>query len=87
MRRLGIDIGGDDIGLDLVPVNTGAGARVIDRVQEREKFAGLVAIAERGEGEDGPDRRMGVLAAVFADAGRVSFDVARVRARAGRTAG
>ena len=81
MRRFGINIGGDDIGLDLVPVNASAGTRMIDRVQEREKFAGLIAVAERGEGEDGPDRRMGILAAVFADAGQVSFNIARVRAR------
>ena len=58
MRRFGINISGDDIGLDLVTVNAGAGAGVIDRVQEREKFAGLISVAECGEGEDGPDRGM-----------------------------
>src|SRR5512134_2104299 len=80
MRRFGINISGDDIGLDLVAVNAGAAVGMIDRVQERKKFAGLVAVAERGESEDGPDRRVGILAAVFADAGQVSFDIARVRA-------
>ena len=82
MRWFGINISGDDVGLDFVAVNAGAAARVIDRVQEREKFAGLVAVAECGEGKDGPDRRMSILAAVFADAGQVPFDVARIRARA-----
>ena len=81
MRRFGINISSDDIRLDLVPVNAGAGVRVIDRVQEREKFAGLVAVAECREGEDGPDRRMSILAAVFADAGQVSFNIAWVGAR------
>src|SRR4029077_5966245 len=81
LRRFGINISGDDIGLDFVPVNAGAAARVIERVQEREKFAGLISIAEGGEGKDGPDSRMGILAAVFADTGQVSFDVTRVRAR------
>ena len=87
MRRFGINISGDDVGLDLVAVNAGAGARMIDRVQQREEFAGLISVAERGEGEDGPDRRMGILATVFADAGQVSFDVARVEGSRGQKAG
>ena len=87
MRRFGINVSGDDIGLDLVAVNASAGARMIDRVQQREEFAGLIAVAERGEGEHGPDRRMGILATVFADAGQVSFNVARVQGSLGRMAG
>ena len=87
VRRFGINIGGDDVGLDLVAVNASAGARMIDGVQEREEFAGLVAVAEGGEREDRPDRRMGILSTVFADAGQVPFDIARVQGRAGRTVG
>ena len=80
MRRFGINIGGDDIGLDLIAVNAGAAVGMIDRVQEREKFAGLIAVTECGESQDAPDRRMGILAAIFANAGQVPFDVAWVRA-------
>ena len=61
MRRFGINICGNDVRFDLVAVNAGAGAGMIDRIQEREKFAGLVAVAECGESEDGPDRRMSIL--------------------------
>ena len=43
---------------------------------------GLVAVAERGEGDHRPDGGMRVLAAVLADARRVALDVAGVERRA-----
>ncbi len=42
---------------------------MIDWVQDREEFAGLVCGAECGERENGPDCGMGILTTVFADAG------------------
>ena len=70
MRRFGINVGGDNVGLDLVPMHTNAGAGMIDRVQEREEFAGLIAVAEGGEREHGPDGRMGILPTVFRTPGK-----------------
>ena len=87
VRRFSINVGGDNVGLDFVPVYANAGARMIDGVQEREEFAGLIAIAEGGEREDGPDGRMGILSTVFPDAGQVPFDIARVQGPRCRMAG
>src|SRR5262245_5205952 len=80
MRRGAINIRGDDIRLDFVPGNARPCTRVIDWIYHREQFTGLVTVSERGKGEDGPDRGMGILAAVFAHAWQISFDVAHVRA-------
>src|SRR4051812_41550609 len=82
MWWFGINISGDDVGLDLVPVNASASARMVDGVQDCEELTGLVPVAECGERENGPDRGMGILTPVFADAGKVSFDVARVQVSA-----
>ena len=78
MGRLGIDVTGHHVRLDPIAIQPGARARVIDRIQEREELAGSVAVAERGERHDRPDRGVRVLAAVFPDARRVAFDVARI---------
>src|SRR4030095_4799231 len=78
MRGDGVDVGGDDVGLDLVALDVGASARVVDGVEQRKEGGGLVALAEGGEGDDGPGGGVGVLAAVFPDAGRVALDVAGV---------
>ena len=75
---LGVDVGGHDVRLDLVPVHAGAGAGVVDRVEDGEQLAGLVAVAERGEREDRPDGAVRVLPAVLADARQISLDVAGI---------
>ncbi len=51
---------------------------MVDRVEDREQLHGLVAVAERREGHDRPDRAVRVLPAVLADAGRVPPDVAGI---------
>src|SRR5688572_31080770 len=78
MRGDGVDVGGDDVGLDLVALDVSARGGVVDGVQEGEESRGLVALAEGGEGDYGPGGGVGVLAAVLADAGRVALDVARI---------
>src|SRR6266851_5594580 len=47
----------------------------------REQFGGLVAIAERCEGDGGPERRVRVLAAIFPNARRIPLDIPRVKWR------
>ena len=79
MLRRGVDVGRHDVGLDLVARDAPAfeSAWLIG-LSMRNSAAGLVALAERGEGEHHPDRGMGVLAAVLAKARRIALDVARV---------
>jgi len=47
-------------------------------VTSPELRASFVAAAQTRERHDDPERRMRVLAAIFADTRRVSFDVARL---------
>jgi hypothetical protein len=75
VRALRIDVAGHHVGLDLVAVESGARAGVVDGVQDREELAGLVTVAERGERDHRPDGGMAVLAAVFPDT-RQYLDVA-----------
>src|SRR5208282_5110763 len=75
---LGIYVAAGNVGLGLVAVNGGTRAGVIDRVQKRKHLTGLVSVTEHRESDHRPDGRVRVLAAVLPDAGRVSFDVARV---------
>ena len=77
MRRHRIDVGSHDIRLDLVAQHAGARGGVVDGIDEREHLGRLVALAERGKAHDRPGGGVGVLAAVFANAGRVALDVAR----------
>src|SRR5207244_13439613 len=56
VRRLGVDVTRDDVRLDAIAVESRARARVVDRVQQREELAGAIAVAERREGHDRPDR-------------------------------
>src|SRR5688500_19374557 len=46
--RLGVDVGGHDVRLDLVAMDAGAGAGVVDRVKDREEVVGLVTAAPGG---------------------------------------
>ena len=62
VRRLGVDVGGDDVGLDLVAVDARARARVVDRVQDREELAGLVAVARARRRPSPPRPRRGCTA-------------------------
>src|SRR5262245_24277348 len=78
MRRFGVDVAGDHVGLDPIAIEPGARAGVVDGIEEREELAGAIAVAERGEGHDCPDGRVRVLSAVLADTRRVALDVARV---------
>ena len=81
VRRHGVDVGGGDVGLDLVAMDARARAGVVDRVQDAEQLARLVAVAERREGQHRPDRRVRVLSAVLTDARQVSLDVAGIEGR------
>ena len=49
-----------------------------DRVQEFDQLDGAAALAELGKRPDDPGGRVGVLAAVLADAGQVALDVAGI---------
>ena len=81
-----IDVGADDIGLDLVAMDVRARARMVDRIEHREKLGRLVAVAERRERDDRPSRGMRILAAILANAGRIALDVAGVVRRSCRRA-
>ena len=74
----GVDIRSHDIGLDLVAVQVGAGARVIDRIEQGKQGRRLVAFAQAGQGHHRPHGGVGVLSAIFAQARRVTFDVSRI---------
>src|SRR6185312_12573420 len=83
---LGIDVGNDHIGLD--PIMLG-GVRVqgmVDGIEHREAPVRVVETPHFGQSDDKPGRRMGVLAAILAYAGRIALDVTRIllRLREGR---
>ena len=52
---------------------------MVDRVDEVPKFHGAVAATLQRRRQRNPSGGVGVLAAVLADAGHVSFDVARLK--------
>src|SRR5205085_9142697 len=79
VRRHGVNVGGGDVGLDFVFVQTGARRSVIDRIQQSEQFARAIAVAEHRECNHRPKRRVRVLSAVFAHAWDVAFDVAGIQ--------
>ena len=51
---------------------------MVDWVDDIEQFPGALAIAQFGEGHGCPDGGVGVLAAVFAHARYITFDIAGV---------
>ena len=75
MRRSRVYVGAYDIGLDFVAIRVGAGSRMIDGIEQREKLRRLVALTQRGERHDRPGRRVRVLATILANPGRIALDV------------
>src|SRR6478609_6684505 len=68
-----IDVGGDDIGFYAVVLGGFRVLGVADRVQEVEATQCVVAAIELGQSHDDPGGGMGVLATVFANAGRIGL--------------
>src|ERR1700678_1696609 len=59
-------------------MNTCAGARVIDWIDDGEQLCGPIAVSQQRKRQDRPHGRMRGLTAVLAEAGRISFDIAGV---------
>lgn len=77
-----MDFGSHDTGLDLKAGGVGRCQGVVDRVTHREEPSRGIAVAPLLVGEDRPDRSMGILPAVLAQARRMrtvlsAFDIAR----------
>ena len=81
MRWFGIEIGADDIGLDLIAVDGGWAVGMVDRVEHRQQLSRSVAVALHDEGQRGPDRTMGVLSAILPNARRVAPDITGIARR------
>ena len=77
----GVDVGRHHVRLDPVSGDRLGRGAVGDGVDQREQLPRPLGIAHRGEGHDGPDGAVGVLAAIFAHAGDVALDVAGVEVR------
>ena len=82
VRRSRVDVAGEHVRFGPVPRGVGQRARVIDRVEHVEQLRRFIAIAELGDGHHDPHRRVRVLAAVLANAGRIALDVAGLLRRA-----
>ena len=78
MRGHRIDIGCHHIGLDDIAADIGGGFRVIDRIEQAKQRFRVIAFAELGHRHHRPQHAMGILAAIFADAGRIALDIARL---------
>src|SRR5262245_51978239 len=78
VRGSAVYVAGDDVGLDLVTLDSFGVGGVADRVEDLQQLETAAALAEPGDGLDDPGGRMGVLASVLADAGKVALDVAGV---------
>ncbi len=70
-----IDVRGDDIRLNFVGGDLLGRSAVMDGIEQREEFPRAFAFAHEGKGHGGPNRAVGVLAAVLAHARNVTFDV------------
>ena len=75
---MGIDIGRDYIWLDAVALNVLRDPGMFDRIEQAEQGAGPIPVPLSGIGHGQPERRMRVLAPVFAYARRVAFDIAGI---------
>src|SRR4051812_17192624 len=76
VRRLAVNIGTNGIGLDLITMDRGAVAGVLNGIEKRQQLVDLVAFAQHGEGKHRPQRGMRVLSAILANARRVALDIA-----------
>ena len=85
VRRVVVDVPGEDVRLDLVALDLCAAAGVVHRVEHVEELDRLVAVPEARHREDDPRRGVRVLSAVLADARDVAFDVAGIDWSVGRT--
>ena len=74
----GIDVGGEDVGFEFIAGGGCGGSGAVNGVEQAAKFPSVVDLAELGAGHGHPDGGMGVLGAIFADAGDVAFDVAGI---------
>src|ERR1017187_9919388 len=79
MRRLRIDIGGHDVRLDLVTLDTCPCPGVVNGIDKRKYVSGLISITKGCEGNHRPGGGVGVLATIFPDAGRIALDVTRIK--------
>src|SRR4029079_3043274 len=69
-------VAGNDVGLDLVPLDGVGAVGLADGVQHREELGGAGAVAKHCFRNQHPDGAMGILPAVFAKPGGVALDVA-----------
>ena len=73
-----VHIGGDDVRLHGIALGLRARARVREGVEQIIEVERPIAIAESGRREHGPERSVGVLRSVFANARQISLDVSRI---------
>ena len=76
VRRCAVDIRAHDVRLDFVAFDLLRLTAVIDGIEHGEQFPRAFLVAHHGKRRRGPDRGMGILAAVLAHAGHVAFDIA-----------
>src|SRR3954469_13982105 len=56
-------------------MDTCPGAGVVDGIDKREKVSSLISIAQGCKSDHRPGGGMGILATIFADAGRIALDI------------
>src|SRR6185503_5416073 len=79
VRRDGVDVRGDRVGLHFVDGYGARGAGVVDRIDHAKELPGAIELAHLGEGHRRPDGRVRVLPAILAHAGDVALDVAGIQ--------
>jgi hypothetical protein len=75
MGLLPINVAGEDVRLQPVALDGRRTVRVPNWIDQIEDLQGAIAFAQEGPGLCDPQRGVGILAAVLADAGDVTFDV------------
>ena len=78
MHRMRVDVGGDRVWFDAIPLAVFGRPHVVDGIDHVEQFHRLVAHAEPRQGENHPGDRVCILTAVLADTGHIAFDVAGI---------
>ena len=73
---IGVDVGGDAVGFDLILEDVGEGGGAVDGVDDGVEVVGFVVVSLVEFSHDVPHGAVGVLAAVFADTDGVVGDVA-----------